>query len=94
MEVSEHGPDEEDVRDTPKKGEKQKRIKSTSRSTAKSRESEDDSLEYYTSVKYRDKISKFENRLFQAHKSYIEILKQKQIIPLQTYSLLKCTQVN
>ena len=72
MEVSEHGPDDEDERDTPKKGEKQKRIKSTSRSTAKSRDSEDDSMESYTSVKYRDKINKLENRLFQAHKTYME----------------------
>ena len=49
-----------------------KRIKSTSRSTARSRESEDDSLESFSSVKHRDKISKLENRLFQAYHSYTE----------------------
>ena len=51
---------------------KKKRVKSTSRSTARSRESEDDSLESFSSVKNREKISKLENRLFQAYQSYTE----------------------
>ena len=70
LEVSAGEMDEEEDRVPPPKGEKKKRVKSTSRSTARSRESEDDSLDSFTSFKYREKISKLESRLFQAYRAY------------------------
>merc|ERR1711954_138032 len=87
LEVSEEEPEDKDDRVSPPKGEKKKRVKSTSRSTATSRESEDDSLELFSSVKNREKISKLENRLFQAYQAYTET---KADHPPSTFHLLRC----